>query len=181
MGKMLDCLRKAIAKSYIPENQKLMQERIVVEKKPKEMSCKIFPYRGIDYLLCQFDKQDFNNLNFPYFNASVDGLVCMCDYILFVEEDDRLLVLLIELKHKNDSPRKQLTINQSFAQFICDRLTTVFEGFNKPFFFRKIGIKERYRPKEKTLGHVFSFDENGYALLPKPSEMVLKTISQAIA
>ena len=176
---MLDCLREAIKEIYIPADQKYMRENIVVGKTPKEMSCEVFPFRGQDYLLCQFDKQGLNNQNFPYFNAAVDGLVCMCDYILFVEEDERLLVLLVELKHM-DSPQKQVTINQSFAQFICTRLNTVFDGFDKPFIYRKIGVKESYNPLHGTMSHVFEFDENGYALPPNPQKMMLKMISRAI-
>lgn len=180
MGRMLDCLHEAIVESYIPENQKYMQESIVVGKTPKEMSCEVLPCRGQEYLLCQFDKQGLNNLNFPYFNPAVDGLVCMCDYILFVEEDDRLLVLLIELKHK-DSPLRQVTINHSFAHFICTRLRSLNESFDKPCVFRKIGVKERYKPLHTSLSHVFEFNESGYALLPNPSKMMLRMISKAIA
>lgn len=181
MGQMLDCLKQAIVDDFIPIDQKYMSESFIIGRTPQSMSCEIFPYKGQEYLLCQFDRQGFNNQSFPYFNSDVDGLVCMCDYILFVEELDRMLVLLLELKH-DASPQKQVRINLSFARFICERLKTIFDtSFIKPCVYRKIGIRERYKPLHSTQDYVFEFDETDYALLPNPSKIMLGIVSKVIS
>lgn len=176
---MLDHIKESIKNCYFPADQKYMTERIVVGSTPKTMSCEIFPYKDQEYLLCQFDKQGNNCDIFPFFRPEVDGLVSMCDYTLFVEENQRLIVLLLELKH-NASPRRQVEINESFGRFICERLKVIFEDFDKPLVYRKIGIKERYNPLHGTQGYVFSFDDNGYTVLPNPHKILLGMVSRLI-
>ena len=176
---MIERLKETIMSSYIPEDQSYMTESFVVRNTPQTMHTEIVCNKNQEYLLCQFDKQGINNQLFPYFDPSVDGLVCMCDYILFVEESTRLLVLLLELKHRN-SPKHQLDVNESFGFFICNRLRVLFEDFDKPSIVRKIGIKKRYNPMHSTQDYRFDFDDDNFAILPNHNILKLQMVSKAI-
>ena len=179
MADIIECLKTAINPSFVPSDQNWLRESIVVGKTPLTMACEIHPYKDQQHLLCQFDRSGANNTLFPYFNPKVDGLVSMCDYILFVEEPRRILVLLLELKH-SASPIQQLNVSLPFGKFICDRLKVLFGDFGKPFVFRKIGIKQMYNPKHVTQEYRFEFNGDDFALLPNPHEMLLKMISVVI-
>lgn len=180
MARMLNHIKESIKNNYVPLDQKYMTESFVIGSVIKTMSCEIFPDKNQEHLLCQFDKQGLNSNNFPYYNPVVDGLVSMCDYILFVEENDRMLVLMLELKH-NESPRRQVEINESFGRFICERLKVIFNDFDKPIVYRKIGVKEKYNPLHSTQEYVFFFDKQGYAQLPNPHKLLLGMVSKVIS
>lgn len=179
MAGMIESLAAAIDPSFIPTDQSWLRESIVVGRTPLTMECEIHPDKGQSHLLCQFDRGGENNKLFPYFNFDVDGLVSMCDYVLFVEEPSRLLVLLLELKH-NASPVRQLNISKPFGEFICERLKALSIDFNKPCIYRKIGIRQSYNPKHATKDYHFEFDKDDYALLPNPYELLLRMISIVI-
>ena len=169
----------AISPIFIPDDQKWMNEAIMIGHTPADMHCEILSGKRQEYLLCKFDRQQENNKSFPYFNSHVDDLVCMCDYVLFVEEANRLLVLLFELK-SSACPQRQLDVNESFCLFICERLKSIFPSFNLPVSYRKIGIKKSYRPMNTIRSYLYDFDESRYALLPYPQTIYLKKISAAI-
>lgn len=177
---MIDHLMEAINLSFIPKDQNWLRESVVIGRTPKSMDCEIQPDKSQSFLLCQFDRSGLNNKLFPFFNPKIDGLVSMCDYILFVEEPHRLLVLLLELK-LSDSPLRQLNISQPFGCFLCERIRVLFDDFSKPFVFRKIGIQQRYNPKHTTQDYRFEFDDNGFALLPNPNELLLRMVSKVIS
>lgn len=179
MAEMIDCLIASIDSSFVPPEQKWLHESIVVGSTTLSMDCEIHPDKGQECLLCRFDRCGFNNTLFPYFNPKVDGLVSMCDYVLFVEESKRMLILLLELKH-NDSPQRQLNISLPFSHFICDRLQVLFKDFSKPCVYRKIGVKQRYNPKHTTQEYRFEFNEDDYALLPNPYNLLLRMVSAVI-
>lgn len=176
---MIERLKEAIKPSCIPNDQGYMIESIVVGKTPLTMHTEIVCNKNQEYLLCQFDKQGFNNQLFPYFNPGIDGLVCMCDYILFVEENARFLVLLLELKHRS-SPKRQLDVSEPFGLFIYNRLRVLFDDFDKKPIIRKIGVKESYNPMHSTQDYRFDFDDEGFALLPNPRALKLQMVSKVI-
>lgn len=180
MATIIERLKETIIPTFIPADQAYMTESIVVGRTPLTMHTEIICNKNQEYLLCQFDRQGLNNQLFPYFNPKVEGLVSMCDYILFVEENTRLLVLLLELKHRN-SPKRQLDINESFGLFICNRLRVLFEDFGKTPIIRKIGVKESYNPMHSTQDYRFGFDDEGFALLPNPHTLKLQMVSKVIS
>ena len=179
MATMLERLNEAITDEYKPTDQSWMQEKVIIGRTPQTMHCQIVKGKDQNYLQCKFDKEGENNKRFPYFNCLVDGLVCMCDYIMFVEEMDRMIVFLIELKW-SDSPCRQVSVNLPFGRFICERLKALFDDFDKPCVYRKIGIQEKYNPKHSTQDYTFDFNENGYGLLPNPDVMILPMLSKFI-
>ena len=179
MARMLNHILESIKDCCFSANQKFMTESFMIGKTLRTMSCEIFPKKDQEYLLCQFDRRGHNCDNFPYFREEVDGFVSMCDYTLFVEEDNRLIVLLLELKH-DSSPRRQVEINESFGRFICERLKVLFDDFDKTLVYKKIGIRERYNPLHGTQDYVFSFDEKGYTVLPNPNKLLLGMVSSVI-
>ena len=179
MATMIERLKETILPSFIPNDQGYMTESIVVGRTPQTMHTSIICKKNQEYLLCQFDRQGLNHQLFPYYNPKVESLVSMCDYILFVEENTRLLVLLIELKHRS-SPKRQLDVSESFGLFICNRLRVIFDDFDKKPIFRKIGVKERYNPMHSTQDYRFAFDDEGFAYLPNPQTLKLQMVSKVI-
>lgn len=179
MATMIERLKETIIPSFIPDDQGYMTESIVVGQTPLTMHTKIICNKNQEYLLCQFDRQGLNNQLFPYFNPKVESLVSMCDYILFVEENTRFLVLLLELKHRS-SPKRQLDVSESFGLFICNRLRVLFDEFDKKPIIRKIGVKESYNPMHSTQDYRLEFNDEGFALLPNPHTLKLQMVSKVI-
>lgn len=178
MATILECLRSSINSQYIPLDQVTMSETIDVNGVEETMTCEICPKkRNQEWLLASFDKGGDNKLLFPYF-LEIHGLVCMCDYFVFIEEPQRLTVVAVELKHHLDSPEPQIYINMPFARFIIDRLQelypTLFDGVT--IQYRGIGVKKSFWQKSFTQGYVLSYNEKHYALLPNPLKMHLALV-----
>ncbi len=147
------------------------------------MTCEICQeMRNQDYLVLKFDIKDENAKLFPFFQEQ-EGLLCMCDYIVFVEEPRKLTAILVELKHHSDSPERQIYINMPFARFLVERLKevdeTVFDGVS--IHYRGIGVKAKYRSRPFTKGYEMTFNDKDYALLPNPRKMYLTLICDSDA
>lgn len=162
---MLDIIKQVIRNSYIPSNQLEMVE-IDTNGKRGKMLCRIC-FKDDEFLLCGFDRKGDNHLLFPYFNEK-KGFVSMCDYILFVEDDENLFIFLIELKDSNHGPKKQTRISQTFAEFLIRRIRVIYgeDQFPKHVEYRSVGIKSGCL-KMKTKGYeALAYDKNGYVVLP---------------
>ena len=110
---VLDAIHQAIKDEFIPENQLDMVANNTNGKLGK-MSCRICASRGEEILLMAFDQEGDNCKLFPYLQEK-PGLMSMCDYILFVEDDKSLFVFVIEMKDSSHRSRKQTMISQPFA------------------------------------------------------------------
>lgn len=162
---MLDAIHQAIKDKFIPENQLDMVANNT-NGRHGMMSCHICASKGEEILLMAFDQEGDNCKLFPYFQER-PGLVSMCDYILFVEDDKNLFVFLIELKDSSHRSKKQVMISQSFAKFLVNRIKAISDkqSFFKPVEYRKIGIKSGCS-KMTTKGYdTASYDKDGFTFL----------------
>lgn len=178
MASLLAFFRDCIKDEFIPPDQRWMSESFLINGVTTTMHCEICPEKkDQDYLLTSFDKKSDNSMLFSYFKP-YEGLVCMCDYILFVETSDSLTVASIELKHHSGSPEQQACFTIPFARFLIERMRMVnpslFEG--KDIQYRGIGIKASYKSRRFIQGYRMEFDDKGYALLPNPQKMYLTMV-----
>ncbi len=171
---MLDAIQQAIVKNYIPADQFTMIATNT-HGKTGEISCRICTSKNEQILLCNFDQEGENYRLFPYFQEK-QGLVSMCDYILFVEYDDIMFIFLIELKDSAHHSKKQTIISQTFAEFLINRIQAISDEacFSKPVEFRKIGIKSGCS-KMTTKGYAtLTYDRDGYTVLPDYHKFYIK-------
>lgn len=161
---MLDVIASVIKDKYIPADQTKMVE-FNTRGKNGSMVCRIC-VKDEEVLLCAFDERGNNYRHFPYF-LQEEGMVCMCDYILFVEDANSLFVFSIDLKDSTSGPRQQTLRSKAFAEFIINRIRVVKgkDRFPKDIQYRQIGIKTTQQ-KMTTKGFEESYDPEGYLLLP---------------
>lgn len=161
---MLDVIASVIKSKFIPADQTKMVE-LNTKGRKGSMECKIYT-KNEELLLCSFDERGNNYRHFPYF-IQEEGMVSMCDYILFVEDTNNLFVFSIDLKDSNNGPREQTLRAKTFAKFIINRIQVIKgkDRFPKDVHFRQIGIKTTQQ-KMTTKGYEQSYDSEGYLLLP---------------
>lgn len=162
---MLDIIRSVVKDRNIPDDQQHM-----VEKKTNgrlgSMSCQINTLNE-EVLLCTFDEGAHNYKQFPYFQQ-VHGMVSMCDYILFVEDEKELVAFSIDLKDSTDGPKPQTLRSKTFAEFIVNRIKVVVgeKFFSKSVRYRQIGVKTTCH-KMTTMGYAeLAYDKDDYLVLP---------------
>lgn len=175
---LLDAIRQAIRGDFIPENQ---YDMIAEDTNGKAgtMSCHICDSYEDEILLCSFDKEGGNSKLFPYFQEE-QGLLSMCDYILFVEDDNKMFVFLVELKDSSHHSKKQTLIAQSFAEFLVSRIKAIRDEalFSKDIEYRKIDVKSRCS-KMTTKGYAsLSYDPDGYTVLPDYHKFYIKQLKE---
>lgn len=162
---MLDVISSVVKNKYIPSDQTCMVEQNTRGRKGS-MKCRINTHQE-EVLLCRFDQGSSNFQLFPYFQQS-DGMVSMCDYILFVENDKELVAFSIDLKDSSISSKKQTLNTRTFAEFIINRIKIVKgdNAFPKPVRYQQIGIKTTCG-KMTTKGYAqLAYDPDGYLVWP---------------
>jgi hypothetical protein len=163
---MLDIISNVIQRKHISIDQQYMVEATTKGRKGS-MKCQIDTNKE-ETLLCKFDQGGKNHILFPYYNPNVSGMISMCDYILFVEDDREVFAFSIDLKDTNNSPKQQTYIAQTFVEFIINRIKAVIgeNNFPKPVRYRQIGIKTTC-DKMTTKGYEgLSYDEDNYLVIP---------------
>lgn len=162
---MLDVISSVIKSKFIPAEQIKMVESSTHGKKGA-MEC-VICNKEEETLLCSFDQKGNNKSLFPYFNET-DGMVSMCDYILFAEDSGGLYVFSIDLKDTTISPKKQTIIGNSFAKFIINRICAIKEKsvFPKPVRFAQIGIKTTCEKQTTKSFEEMAYDSDYYMVLP---------------
>lgn len=177
---MLDDIQRYIRVEYIPEDQFTMIAKDTNGRRGN-MLCKIYP-KDEEILLCSFDQEGDNCVLFPYFKEE-RGLVSMCDYILFVEDDEKMFVFLIELKDTAHRSKRQTCISQTFAEFLIKRIMVIKDEtcFSKPVEYRKIGIKSTCS-KMTTKGYeTMIYDKDGYTVLPDYHRFYIKRMKELVS
>lgn len=162
---MLDVISGVVINKHIPSDQTRMVEHNTGGRKGS-VQCQIDKGKE-EILLCRFDQRSKNYQLFPYFQQ-VEGMVSMCDYILFVEDDKNLFAFSIDLKDTADSPKPQTIYARTFAEFIVNRIRAVWgmKNFPKPVEYRQVGIKTTC-DKMTTMGYArLAYDADGYLVLP---------------
>lgn len=161
---MLDVIESVIKEKYIPAEQLQMVERKTGGRRDS-MACHI-DRKHEEVLLCSFDERGNNNKLFPYFKE-VSGFVSMSDYVLFVEDEDSLFVFSIDLKDSAHSPKQQTMLARTFAEFIINRIKTIFgeSAFSKTIQYRQIGIKTTCFKTTTKAYENLHYDSDGYLTL----------------
>ena len=175
---LLDAIQQAIKAEFIPENQYDMVANNTNGKRGT-MSCHICASKSEEILLMSFDKEGDNCKLFPYFQEK-QGLVSMCDYILFVEDNNNMFVFVIEMKDTSHSSKRQTMISQPFAEFLVNRIEAISDNsFSKHIEYRKIGIKSGCS-KMTTKGYAsLSYNKDGYLTLPDYRKFYTKQMKVA--
>lgn len=156
----ISIINSLIEEKYKPSNQYVLEEEDF-DSKGKKFSV-VYPIvqrnSQIDFSLYRFTDSDF-----PYFK-NVKDLKRMCDYILFVEENNKLFIFVIELKLSNDSARKQLNAAIEFTEFLIKSAKRVgFEMDN--YVTKKIRICDSKVTKKNNHSKAddrYKFDKDNY-------------------
>jgi hypothetical protein len=69
-------------------------------------------------LMLKLDVENSNQLIFPLFNDTMEGLTQICDYIIFYPKDNKLFVFLCEQKTGKPSAKHQVEAARILAEFI---------------------------------------------------------------
>lgn len=105
---------------------------------------------GVSFLSYSYDKRINGKQKniLPFFNKNKD-IHTMCDYILFCYDNNKLFILLIELKKGKNEVMTQLKAGSCFAQFIISTLNRV-EKLNIKPEIRLISIRNNNIAKKGT-------------------------------
>lgn len=151
-----------------------------LEEKDKDNSGKYFTmkreiksHKGIEYLLFRLDPN--NTKPFPYFKQEI-GLSKICDYIMFVQKNNSLYIILIELKLGSESATKQLLSSEEFAKFVIKSGERVGFKFTEDLHFRKVKISEAALGRPKTAKEMCKIDEHGIIHYNQKSEFQIMEI-----
>lgn len=109
--------------SSVLHNDFLSNERSALEEKSVKMKININS-SGCRFILYKYDKKlkkEYKGGLFPFF-AKIKGVCCICDYILFAEFNNKLFVLIIELKKGKESTLPQLKAAKNFVDYIINPL-----------------------------------------------------------
>ncbi|GAB6013086.1 hypothetical protein [Viscerimonas tarda] len=162
MAKQIDSIKKILADKFaVPDQNKLVEDKAPDGSDSVVMERNIKQETGIDYILYKFDP-DKENI-FPFFKGSTKGLKKICDYILIVEESNKMYFLLVEMKSGIDKDaKKQLDATELFAEYVlksAERVECKIENAQ----IRKIRISEyKSKGKHATRPKDLEYDKNNY-------------------
>lgn len=94
-----------------------------LDEPQEEMSIPI-DSKGVAFSSYSFDKIKNGNVLFPFLNQG-KKMQSMCDYILFCSNNNKLYILLIELKKGKEQVTNQLEAGKNLSQFIISTLNRV--------------------------------------------------------
>ena len=119
----------------------------------------------LSFLSYSFDKRlstkEYPKGLFPFFNKN-KGVHSMCDYMLFSYFNNKLYILLIELKHGKEGVMPQLNAGKCLAKFIVDTYNRI-EGKTLRVEYRMISIRNNHIIKKRpTKIRSVDYDENNF-------------------
>ncbi len=145
MSKTIEILKRIFSDSFVEASHDSISEA-------KEVMARKINKGGIldeDILICRLDQEGGSNYTdpFPYLkgdsvNHGLRGMKRVSDYVMFVDKDDVLFVLLIELKKGKASPREQLDVTEPLIDFIFNRAKILNHLGDINYEVRKIGITD---------------------------------------
>lgn len=138
----LDIINKVLNNSY-KDNSGVMKEHSI----EVVMDIPIQSRHCIEYSLYKFSEKRYKADHF----AKVTGLAKMCDYFLFVEDNNILYIFIIELKNTSKSSAlKQLNAGECFVNYIVNSANRIGENINiLDCRVRKIKAKKQVKKKTK--------------------------------
>ena len=178
MSKIIEIINKIFDERFIQTSHDSISE-------PKEkMKRRILKGGIIDekILICHLDIERNAQVSdlFPYLrgdslNHGFKGMKRVCDYAIFVEEEETLFVLLIELKKGKESSREQLEVSEPLIDFIFSR-ARILKHLNTNYTVRKIGITDVVEKKETINRGEVIYDENNYTKLYNSNILYLRKL-----
>lgn len=133
-----------------------------------------------DILICRLDQGDHLRVDlFPYImgNSSHKGLRGMkriCDYAIFVDKDEKLFILLFELKKGKKTPKEQLDVTVPLIEFIFKRANILKHLDNISYEVRKIGITDEVGKRTTADRGEVLYDDNKFTQIYKSKRIDLK-------
>ncbi|MFJ1425878.1 hypothetical protein ACILE3_07890 [Capnocytophaga canimorsus] len=112
----------------------------------------------------QLNKKDFPKGLFPFLNRELENVCSMCDYIIFTEKEEKLFILLIELKRGRGNTTRQLSAGECFAEFVTKTVNRVYNQNITPEI-RKISIRDGHiktKAKPKQRQKTIKYDHNNF-------------------
>lgn len=162
-----DLFTRMLSRDFLSLNQQVMEE----PKQAGAHTCAIVD-KGVDfYKAYRYDLEEFDFL--PFFNKEHDdeergvvadnptltGLLKFCDYILLATVNDKLYVVLVEMKSgDNTGANQQLDASKTFIDYIkasAERIKTLcgYEDFNsRNIILRKVLLKPA--PKTRPITNI---------------------------
>lgn len=180
MSKTIDTLKRIFSDRFIELSHDSISE-------PREgMIRKIFKGGIADenILICRLDQEGSPNYvdPFPYLKGDsvlhgLGGMKRISDYVMFVDKDGDLFVLLFELKKGKESPLEQLEVTEPLIDFIFDRAKILKHLNNLEYKVRKIGITDEVdKRKTSERGEVIYDEKLKYAKLYKGNLIYLRKL-----
>lgn len=178
MSKTIETLTKIFNDHYIETLHDTISE-------PKEgMSREIYNHviDDEDILICRLDQEGNTTVGdpFPYIkgdsvNHGLRGMKRISDYAVFVDKDDKLFVLLFELKKGKDSPQEQLDVTEPLIEFIFNR-AKILKHLDVKYELRKIGITDEVCKRSTSDRGEVVYDGNRFVKLYKDKRIYLSRL-----
>jgi hypothetical protein len=167
----LDCFQS-------DDQSKIVEDSVDNNGKRFHMERSVLGHHSLDYVIYRFDPSRTDL--FPYF-ADIRHMKKICDYVIFIENDEEIFVLLFELKRgSSSSPKRQLEMSESFFQFVFKRAALAGVEIEKEIQIRKIGITDSFTTKMETMFHKnFHYDDSCYTLIQSKSDLRLAYLTKA--
>lgn len=165
MSKVIEILNRIFDSRFIKGSTTIIDE-------PAEgMSRTLLMGNGIsqeDILLCRLDQGDGIDM-FPFLRGNstskgLKGMKRICDYAIFVDKDNVLYVLLIELKKGDESPLEQLNVTEPLIDFIFKR-AKLLNHLDVNYEVRKIGITDKADKRRTSDRGNINYNEDRYVKL----------------
>jgi hypothetical protein len=98
---------------------------------------------------------------FPFLNYETKNVTALCDYVIFVSENEKNYALLAELKSGNDRTLTQLDAGECLVKYVIDTANRV-NDYHHEVIIRKISIHSK-KLKGRTKIKPIIYDENNRA------------------
>jgi len=170
MSKLINILYKIFDDHYIVKSPKTIDEP---SEKMSRVLCKGNGIPDDNILVCRLDQEHNQKMKdpFPYLRGSkmrpvmgLKGMKRICDYVIFVDKDDKLYVLLVELKKGDESPQEQLNLTEPLIDFIFKR-AFILDYLHVEYVIRKIGITDEPDKRRTSYRGSIDYNEDNYVKL----------------
>lgn len=167
---------------------KIFDDRIIetthdsISEQRESMSRDIFKpdIADEDILICRLDQEGNDKISepFPYIKGDsihpgLRGMKRISDYVMFVDKDGELFVLLFELKKGKESPQEQLDVTEPFIDFIFER-AKILKHLDIEYEVRKIGITDEVGKRDTADRGQVVYDGNRYVKLYRNNRIYLR-------
>lgn len=134
----------------------------VLEEKRENMKITFETRSGIQCLCYKYDDnlKGYKGGLFPFFSTNEERIHSIVDYIIFVEYQSKIYVLIFELKTGNADTWPQFKAADKFVDFIFETAKRILNSSSANYEKRFISVREFQLKKGKTMMKNASFDNN---------------------